>query len=264
MDIDINKYSPSRIIKAISPRVKLGRADLHIHSNYSDGKPGIEEILEYVQYKTDLNVIAITDHDTIEGAVLAKGLAKSKAYRFEVIVGEEISCLEGHLLALYIKEAIKPNQSVSEAIKEVRAQGGISIAAHPFYHTRLKNDHMVVMNGIGAKELIANHHGLDAIEIVNSTPTLADENLAASFINRTLLFRAETGSSDAHILDAIGRGYTIFEGKTSDDLRHAIKHQQTQAMYRGWSVLAALKYLWFFIPKGFRLLWSNTIRFHEK
>jgi predicted metal-dependent phosphoesterase TrpH len=45
----------------------LSKADLHIHSNFSDAYSSIEEILEYVQNKTDLSVIAITDHDTIMG-----------------------------------------------------------------------------------------------------------------------------------------------------------------------------------------------------
>lgn len=57
---------------------ELGKADLHIHSNYSDGKNSIEEILEFVETKTDLDVIAITDHNTIEGALLARQVAKDK------------------------------------------------------------------------------------------------------------------------------------------------------------------------------------------
>ena len=83
-------------------KLKLGKADLHIHTNYSDGKPSVEEILEYVQNKTDLDVIAITDHDTIEGAVLAKKIASEKKYRFEVIIGEEVSAQEGHIVGLFL------------------------------------------------------------------------------------------------------------------------------------------------------------------
>lgn len=261
--IDIIKYSPQKIINSISPKKNLGKADLHIHSNCSDGKPSVEEILEFVQYKTDLNVISITDHDTIDGSLKAREIAKQKQYRFEIIIGEEVSCIEGHVLGLFLRQTIAPNQPVAVVLNQIKAQGGIAIAAHPMYNTKLKNEHMVVMNGIGVRHLLANHHKLDGIEIVNSTPTLADENLVASFMNKTMLFRAETGSSDAHILEAIGRGYTLFEGKTANDLRRAIKHKQTQAIYKGWTVMAALKYLWFFIPKGFRLIWPNLTKFHE-
>ena len=86
-------------------RTHLGKADLHIHSNCSDGKPSIEEILEYVEHKTDLDVIAITDHDTIDGALLAQELMKRKKYRFEVIIGEEISTKRGHIIGLFLKKA---------------------------------------------------------------------------------------------------------------------------------------------------------------
>ncbi len=48
---------------------KLGRADLHMHSTYSDGVASIEQILHHVQHNTDLDVIALTDHDVIEGSL---------------------------------------------------------------------------------------------------------------------------------------------------------------------------------------------------
>lgn len=251
------------IHKQFSRFKRIGKADLHIHSNFSDGHPSIEEILEYVQLQTDLDVIAITDHDTIEGAVLAQKLSRDANYRFEIIIGEEISCLEGHILGLFLKESIPGGISAKEAAMRIKEQGGIAIAAHPFYKTNLVNSNMVVMNGVGAKVLFQIHHFIDALEVVNATPTLADENLAASLMNRTLLFRAETGSSDAHILEAIGRAYTAFEGKTAEDLRKALKHRQTQAIFNGWTALALVKYLFFFIPIGLRLMWFNFNKNHE-
>ncbi len=45
-----------------------GRADLHMHSTYSDGIGTIQQILHHVEYNPDLDVIAPTDHDVIEGA----------------------------------------------------------------------------------------------------------------------------------------------------------------------------------------------------
>ncbi|PKL74144.1 MAG: hypothetical protein CVV27_21995, partial [Candidatus Melainabacteria bacterium HGW-Melainabacteria-1] len=50
------------------------KADLHIHSNHSDGLAKIPEIMEYVASETDMKVIAITDHNTIEGALFAQSL----------------------------------------------------------------------------------------------------------------------------------------------------------------------------------------------
>ena len=50
----------------------LGRADLHMHSTYSDGIGTIQQILHHVEHNTDLDVIALTDHDVVEGALRAR------------------------------------------------------------------------------------------------------------------------------------------------------------------------------------------------
>ena len=81
------------------------KADLHIHSNHSDGLASIPEIMEYVQHRTDLSVIAITDHNTIEGALFAQSLAE--LYDFEVVVGTEVSSSEGHILGLFLEEDVR-------------------------------------------------------------------------------------------------------------------------------------------------------------
>lgn len=237
--------------------VHLGRADIHIHSNFSDGKPTIEEVLDYVQNKTDLDVIAIFDHDTIEGAEKAKEIVNNGNYRFELIIAEEVSTKSGHILGLFLKERVEPGQSVEATIKNIHDQGGLAIASHPFMHIKHNNTHMYTMDGIGAKKLYECRFLLDGIEVVNATPTLTDENLGATAMNRTLLRLTETGASDAHIVEAIGKGYTVFQGRTANKLRDSIKTHQTQAIYGHWSFLALFKYLYFFIPKGLRLLWSS-------
>ena len=241
---------------------QLSKADLHIHSNFSDGKPSIEEILDYVEKETDLAVIAITDHDTIEGALLARELLAKKKHRFEVVVGEEVSSLEGHILGLYLKKAIKPGLPAHQVISEIHSQGGIAIAAHPLYTTRMNHREMAspIVNGVGSKELLKDKEGFDALETVNATPLMGDENLRAKYLNRLLLFRAETGSSDAHILDAIGKGFTLFEGKTAADLKKAILDFQTQSMNERWNILGVLKYGFYFLPHGLRTT-ARTIVF---
>src|SRR5579863_10429873 len=87
---------------------KLGKADLHMHSTYSDGVGTIERILTYAQHNTDLDVIAITDHDVIESALRARDLWAQGNYRFDFVVGEEISTRDGHLLGLFIEKQIQP------------------------------------------------------------------------------------------------------------------------------------------------------------
>ena len=68
-----------------------GIADIHLHSIASDGLAPIPELLEYVQNETGLDVIAITDHDCIEGSYQAREMAATGNYRFEVVVGMEVT-----------------------------------------------------------------------------------------------------------------------------------------------------------------------------
>ena len=237
---------------------RLGKADLHIHSNYSDGEPTIVEILNYIQDKTDLDLIAITDHDTIEGALEAKAVAENNHYRFKVIVGEEISSSEGHILGLFLRKTVPAGLPAHQVLHEIHTQGGIAIASHPFEHSRLNNPKVIIMDGVGATTLIKERHHFDGIEIVNATPTLDNENIRAAALNKTLLGLAETGSSDAHIKEAIGHGFTLFEGHSPEDFKKAISLGQTQAMHADWNFTTLMKYLFFFIPKGIRLV-INTL-----
>ncbi len=78
----------------------MGKADLHTHTNASDGDLSPEELLRKAQSKK-LKVLAITDHDTIRGYLQAKELAPE--YGIELISGAEITGIWGsreiHLLA---------------------------------------------------------------------------------------------------------------------------------------------------------------------
>ncbi|HZW03875.1 MAG TPA: PHP domain-containing protein, partial [Anaerolineaceae bacterium] len=75
----------------------MGFADLHIHSIYSyDGICRIATILDYVANQTQLDLIAVTDHDVIEGSLEAVELAP--AYGLEAVPAVEITAREGHIL----------------------------------------------------------------------------------------------------------------------------------------------------------------------
>ncbi|MEK7096442.1 MAG: CehA/McbA family metallohydrolase [Patescibacteria group bacterium] len=240
-------------INKLRKMAHVSKADLHMHSNYSDGKPTIEEIIEYTENKTDLIIIAITDHNTIEGAKKAAEIVKNGHYRFQVIIGEEITSKEGHIVGLFLKKKVSPHMTVSDTLKNIKDQGGISVIPHPFNYTRMNGGRMEVYNGIGAVSTIRERNGIDAVEVINATPTSSNENFASRFLNETIVHKAESGGSDAHILEGIGQGYTVFEGKTVFDLKKAILLHQTKAVGRKWPLLSLLKYLFFFLPKGLRL-----------
>ena len=244
---------------------ELGKADIHIHSKFSDGKNTIAQILDYVEKKTDLNVIAITDHDTIEGAILAQKIAKEKKYRFEVIIGEEISTQKGHLIGLFLQERIKKGMTVRETIEAIKKQNGLVIAPHPLHHSRMKSGSPLLMDGIGILSILSEKHFIDGIECFNSTfALLGKSNLKAKLINNSLIMKSDIGSSDAHMLDLIGTGMTLFEGKTAFDLRIAINDGQTVSMSNRKSLISILKYGFFFLPRGMRIFIYTLIHGRSK
>jgi len=241
---------------------KLGKADLHIHTNFSDGKNSVEEVLSYTQDYTDLDVIAITDHNTIDGALEARKIALKNNYRFEVIVGEEISTMHGHIIGLFLDSKVESGMSVEKTLKSIKKQGGLTIAPHPFFHTRMKTNNGLLMDGIGVVRLIREKSSIDGVEGINATPSLAQENIRAQFVNNALIFKAEIGSSDAHIKDIIGKGRTLFEGKSAEELRAAIENGQTKAVSERKNFSAILKYGFFFLPKGTRMFFYTL--FHGR
>jgi predicted metal-dependent phosphoesterase TrpH len=196
---------------------RLGRADLHIHTLASDGTAGVVEILEHVERATDLDVVAITDHERIDAALAGRSIASDRGYRVEVVVGEEITTLGGHLLGLWLEEPIKPFRSMKSTIAEIHAQGGVAIPAHPLV------PYPLCAQGFVLRRLLAEapRYRPDAIEAFNPT------TLGRPWHDRVVRFAEEhglarVGNSDAHALEAIGAGYTTFEGSDGSHLRAAL------------------------------------------
>jgi predicted metal-dependent phosphoesterase TrpH len=197
---------------------QLGRADLHIHTLASDGTSGIDEILDHVEDATDLDVIAITDHERIDAALAARTIATERGLRAEVVIGEEVSTLGGHLLALFITERVRPLRTLRTTIAEIHEQGGIAIPAHPLVPYPLCAQGWILRRLIDDPDPRVRP---DAIEAFNPT------TLGRPWHGRVVRFAAEyglatVGNSDAHAADAIGVGWTTFPGRTADDLRAAI------------------------------------------
>lgn len=114
-----------------TPDQKL--ADLHIHTNRSDGHLGPLQVVDLAAEVGILNTIAITDHDTIRPAAEAKEYGLKMSYPLDVVVGAEISTTDGHLLGLYLEDDIPNHNSDEWTIKETHRQGGLAIAAHPLF-----------------------------------------------------------------------------------------------------------------------------------
>lgn len=184
------------------------RFDLHVHSKYSyDSLMEPSGIVKEAK-KKGLKGIAVTDHNTIKGAIEAAGYAGED---FFVIVGSEISTPEAEILGLFLKEDVPPGPS-KEVIKKIRDQGGLAVLAHP-YKRRSEISPALLRE-------------LDGIEVFNSR----GERSFFSSCNKKALALAEeygmagTAGSDAHFLSEIGRGGIEIENADGiDAVRDRIK-----------------------------------------
>jgi hypothetical protein len=201
----------------------MGLADLHMHTIFSyDGTATVPAVLNRAK-QVGLDVIAITDHDEIRGALLAEQLALQ--FGFQVIPGVEITTKDGDLLALGIRELVPADLSLIETLLQVEQLGGFCIVPH------------LMAGGMGMKSLNffsvlkAMRHSaagriLAGIETHNATVLDRSSRLYAE----ELAFHtglARTGNSDAHVLGAIGLGATEFLGKTIEDLMRALREGST-------------------------------------
>jgi predicted metal-dependent phosphoesterase TrpH len=201
-----------------------GRADLHIHSLASDGTAGVETILAAVADRGDLDVIAITDHERIDAAVAARTMAIDRGLPFEVVVGEEVTTLGGHLLALFIDRPIRPYRSMRTTILAVHEAGGLAIPAHPLVPYPLCAQAWTLRRLLDDADLGARPDGLETFN-----PTSLGRPLHGRVVRFADDHRlAHLGNSDAHAVDAIGTGWTTFPGRDAADLRRAIHARTTE------------------------------------
>jgi len=200
--------------------VGMSRADLHVHTTYSDGTATPVDVLNFYALNGSCSVLAITDHDTLAGARVAQrhALEHADVYgKLQLIPGEEVSSRQGHILGLFLDETIPPDLSAAETVDAIHAQGGVAIAAHPY--TRWLR--WIGLVGVGdlIREL-----PFDAVETRNSNFTEIFANRKAE---RNAQGKAQVGSSDGHFLDALGRCFTAFPGSTPEDLRASIQARST-------------------------------------
>ncbi len=199
----------------------MGKADLHIHTEHSDGSASVVDVLENA-LERGLDTVAITDHNTIDGAVAAQALARRMGLPLQVVVGEEVTSSEGHVIGLFLRERIRPLLSARATIEEIHRQGGLAVAPHPFsLWLRLFR-----CGGVGGK---IEHLQFDAVETVNGSIMEGPANWYAGKYNRMRTHLAELGGSDAHTAEAVGQAYTLYPGSGPAMLRQAIYHKATRA-----------------------------------
>lgn len=218
----------------MTPHALTGRADIHMHTNFSDGLPTAKEVLDNVAKRGHLDVIAITDHDVLDASLWA--YEQRFKYAFDIIPGVEVTARNGHVLGLWITKPIPMHMSVIETAAAIHEQGGVAILAHPGE---------LLINGGQVLRYLRNpavllDWNLDAVEVFNAGAMTPGNNVLARRIMRGLDLPL-VGNSDAHTLSAIGRGLTRFKGCSAADFRNALALHQTAAEGTRWQLTDYLK-----------------------
>lgn len=203
----------------------LSKADTHVHTYYSGvsnykvlrfpesvAKP--EDQVDKAR-KNGMNVLCITDHNVIAGALKAAEYGK-RFDDIDVVIGEEITSADGEVLGLWLTEWVPPGLPIEETIDIIHKQGGIAIAPHPFsFYVFCLRDKI-------------NDLDLDGIEVINGGHIDDYTNRKAQ-----LAFKENPGkwapmsSSDGHSTYTVGFNWTEFEGSGEAALKKAILNKTT-------------------------------------
>jgi predicted metal-dependent phosphoesterase TrpH len=200
---------------------RTGLADLHLHTLASDGMMSATALVDYAESRTELDLIAITDHDEVGAALAAREYAASRGFRVQVVCGVEVTTRDGHLLALFIEERPPALQPMLDTAEWVLNRGGLCIAPHPF--TRLTFSLPTRVMGQAADRGL-----LAGVEVLNASPA-GRRSRAAALRFATDRQLTHVGGSDAHMMGVVGLAHTSFAGRTPEELRDAIESGATSA-----------------------------------
>ena len=225
--------SPQGTLDGSPQGTRLGKADMHIHSIASDGTASAAQILDYAENCTDLDLIAVADHERVEAAFECQRLARECGSRVQVVVAEEVTTRSGHLLGVFLQTRLKRNQRLEATVAEIHEQGGLAIVPHPFSAFTLgMRKHAIMRVHLSKNPLVY----WDALEGFNPS-TAGRYGRAATARIAAELGLPLVGNSDAHTIDTIGDGHTLFPGTTAEDYRNAILAGTTSGSCVTWGAV---------------------------
>jgi glycosyltransferase involved in cell wall biosynthesis len=171
----------------------LVSVDLHMHTDHSGDCATPVEVLLATARDQGLDVIAVTDHNEISGALEAQ--AKAPEYGVGVIVGEEVKTADqGEVIGLFLTEKIPRGMTLAETVAEIRRQGGVVYVPHPFDRMHAVPDY---------EHLLGVVDDVDAIEVYNPRVAIGSFNEEAARFAAKYRIPAGAGS-DSHVAQGLG------------------------------------------------------------
>ena len=167
---------------------------MHSHTMWSGDSTTTPDELAAAVIDAGVDVLCITDHNAIKGAVDLVGRLACR-----VIVGEELRTHAGEIIGLFLQERIPVGIQPAEAARAIRGQGGIVYIPHPYDPMR-RNLSETALDSLIDEGLV------DAIEVINAKTSLRSLNERAASTAAEHGLAAGAGS-DAHVPDAIGAAY---------------------------------------------------------
>jgi len=199
------------------------QVELHSHTNWSKDCVVDGDTIIRLCERRGIDRIAITDHNTADGA-----LAMQKTAPDLIIVGEEIMTDRGEILGYFMQESIPAGLTPDETIRRLRDQGAVISVSHPFDRLRKGAWH--------EEDLLKIIDKVDAIEVFNSRCMFAEDNAKAiRFAEKHNL--TGTVGSDAHSRVEYGRALVRmqpFEG--ASDFLLSLRVAQHVNRYSSWFV----------------------------
>jgi hypothetical protein len=177
------------------------RVDLHLHSDFShDGKSSLDELVARAR-ECGLDRIALTDHNTIEGALNLVQMEPELA-----IAGEEIKTLEGEVIGLFITSRVSPFLAAEDAMDLIHGMGGLTYLPHPLDRRR---------SNFRPERVVELASRVDIIETYNPWCDAAANEAAARLADE--LGKVTATGSDSHSADELGRSWMEMEPYASPE-----------------------------------------------
>ena len=121
-------------------KINLGISfDFHIHSCYSADSLSSPRRITKVAREKGLDVIAITDHNTIKGGMKAKSIDTDG---LNVVIGAEINTDFGDLIGIFLNSEIA-SRDFGEVVDEIRGQDGLVVLPHPYRRKRFPSNELL-------------------------------------------------------------------------------------------------------------------------